>query len=48
VLGLAGIYFQSYSCSYPEAINIVIEELEDQPMIDEVVEEYVQYSEAVE
>ncbi len=47
-LGLTGIYFQSYSCSYPEAINIVIEELEDQPMIDEVVEEYVQYSESVE
>ena len=48
VLGVAGIYFQSYSCNYPEAINIVIEELEDQPRIDEVVEEYVQYSEAVE
>jgi len=48
VLGLAGIYFQSYSCNHPEAINIVIEELENQPMIEEVVEEHIEYSEAVE
>ncbi len=47
VLGLAGIYFQSYSCNYPEAINIVIEELEDQPMIDETQDEVVYESEAI-
>jgi hypothetical protein len=47
VLGLAGIYFQSYSCNYPEAINIVIEELENQPMIDEVKDEIVYESEAI-
>ena len=47
VLGLAGIYFQSGHTNYPEAINIVIEELENQPMIDEVVEEKIHYSEAV-
>jgi len=36
VLGLAAIMFPSGSgCHYPEAINIVIEELENQPMIDE-------------
>jgi len=35
VLGLAGIHFPSYSTPYPEAINIVIEELENQPMIEE-------------
>ena len=41
VLGLASIYFQPGSGSnhYPEAINIVIEELENQPMIDEVEDE---------
>ncbi len=33
VLGLTGIYFQSGETQYPEAINIVIEELENQPMI---------------
>ena len=48
VLGLAGIYFPSYKTPYPEAINIVIEELEDQPMIDEVVEEHVQSYDAAE
>jgi hypothetical protein len=47
VLGLAGIYFQSYSCNYPEAINIVIEELDNQPMIDEVKDEIVYESEAI-
>lgn len=38
VLGLASIYFSPGNGSnhYPEAINIVIEELENQPMIDEV------------
>ena len=46
VLGLAGIHFQSYSCNYPEAINIVIEELENQPMIDETVDEIVYEAES--
>jgi hypothetical protein len=35
VLGLTGIYFQSGETQYPEAINIVIEELENQPMIED-------------
>jgi hypothetical protein len=40
VLGLASIYFQpGMNHRYPEAINIVIEELENQPLIDEVEEE---------
>jgi len=39
VLGLVGVYFNSGHTSYPEALNIVIEELENQPMIDEIVEE---------
>lgn len=39
VLGLTGIYFQSGYTRYPDAINIVIEELENQPMIDEVNDE---------
>jgi len=47
VLGLAGIYFQSYSCNYPEAINIVIEELENQPLISETQDEIVYESEAI-
>jgi len=47
VLGLAGIYFQSYSCNYPEAINIVIEELENQPLISETQDEVVYESEAI-
>jgi hypothetical protein len=36
VLGLIGIYFQPGETRYREAINIVIEELENQPMIEEV------------
>ena len=36
VLGLVGIYFQSGHTNYPDAINIVIEELENQPFIEEV------------
>ena len=37
VLGLTSIYFPPKSGQhYPEAINIVIEEIENQPMIDEV------------
>ena len=36
VLGLAGIYFPpGEGYHYPEAINIVIEELENQPFIEE-------------
>ena len=47
VLGLTGIYFQSGHTHYPEAINIVIEELENQPMIEEVKDENEHYHEAV-
>lgn len=48
VLGLVSIYLQSgQGHHYPEAINIVIEELEKQPMLDEVVDEQIQYSEAI-
>jgi hypothetical protein len=36
VLGLVGIYFQSGHTHYPDAINIIIEELENQPFIEEV------------
>jgi hypothetical protein len=38
VLGLVGINFQGSSTHYPEAINIVIEYLENQPIVDEVVD----------
>jgi hypothetical protein len=47
VLGLTGIYFQTGHTHYPEAINIVIEELENQPMVDEVVEEIVYNCETI-
>lgn len=47
VLGLVGIYFQSGHTNYPEAINIAIEELENQPFIEEVKEEQIQYSEDI-
>jgi len=40
VLGLVGIYFRGGDTHYPEAINIVIEKLGDQPYIEEVVEDY--------
>jgi hypothetical protein len=40
VLGLTTICFRPGDGNhYPEALNIVIEELENQPFIDEVVEE---------
>jgi hypothetical protein len=40
VLGLTTVYFQhSDGIHYPEALNIVIEKLENQPFIEEVVEE---------
>jgi hypothetical protein len=42
VLGLATITFLPASgCHYPEAINIVIEELENQPQVDETPNETV-------
>ena len=47
VLGLVGINFRGGDTHYPEAINIVIENLNDQPFIEEVKDEHVQYSEAV-
>ena len=47
VLGLVGIYFQSSHTNYPEAINIAIEELDNQPFIEEIKEEQIQYSEAI-
>ncbi|MFN9978431.1 MAG: hypothetical protein ACK53Y_00885, partial [bacterium] len=40
VLGMTTILFHSGSgIHYPEALNIVIEKLENQPFIEEVVEE---------
>jgi hypothetical protein len=41
VLGLTTIYFgyNKEGTHYPEALNIVIEKLENQPFIEEVVEE---------
>ena len=48
VLGLATICFSpGEGYHYTEALNIVIEELENQPMIDEVIEYYEQHSEGV-
>jgi hypothetical protein len=47
VLGLVGICFRPNSTNYPEAINIVIEQLDNQPMIEEVVEEQINYCESV-
>jgi hypothetical protein len=38
VLRLVGINFQAAHTSYPEALNIVIEYLENQPIVDEVVD----------
>ncbi len=47
VIGLVNISFPPASgCHYPEAINIIIEELENQPMIDETVDEIVYEAEA--
>ncbi len=47
VLGLTGIYFQSGHTHYPEAINIVIEYLENQPVIDEATDEMIYHHEAI-
>lgn len=44
VLGLASILTDGH---YPEALNIVIEELENQPIIEEQEDEKVFYSESV-
>lgn len=47
VLGLTTILFNSGSgTSYPEALNIVIEELENQPSIEETIDEQIKYSES--
>jgi coproporphyrinogen III oxidase len=47
VLGLAGIYFPpAQGHHYPDAINIVIEQLENQPFIEETVSEVVYESES--
>ena len=44
VLGLSGIYFTpGKGHHYPEAINIVIEPLENQPYIEEVIDEKQHY-----
>ena len=39
VLGLTGINFRQGDTHYPEAINIVIEKLDNQPMIEETPDE---------
>jgi hypothetical protein len=46
VLGLASIYVCGDS-SNPEAINIIIEKLENQPSIEEIIENKKNYAEAV-
>jgi hypothetical protein len=44
VVGLASIYLKSErGHHYPEAINIVIEQLENQPYIEEVIDEQQHY-----
>ena len=49
VLGLTSILlYGTKGQSYPEAINIVIEELENQPMIDEVEDDITNMCESVE
>jgi len=41
VLGLTTIYFhQGHSTTHPDALNIVIEKLDNQPFVKEVVEEH--------
>lgn len=47
VLGLVGICFSDGSTRYPEAINIVIEDLgEEQPIVEEVITDYSQFCES--
>jgi len=48
VLGLTTINFQPGHNHYPEALNIVIEELENQPMIEETINETEFYTESCE
>jgi len=38
VLGLTNISFTSVGVNHPEAINIVIEKLDNQPFLEEIVE----------
>ena len=46
VLGLVCISFPpGEGHRYPEALNIVIEELENQPLIEETIDEQIKYSE---
>ena len=49
VLGLTTICFNGggSSTSYPEALNIVIERLENQPFIEETIDEQINYSESL-
>ena len=48
VLGLASIYFGTGTGqSYPEAINICIEKLENQPFLDEIVDEEITKCESI-
>jgi len=47
VLGLAGIHLTQKGQHYPEAINIVIERLENQPYIEEAVDEQIKYTEII-
>lgn len=45
VVGLIGIYFGAGSKqSYPEAINIIIEKLENQPYLEDITENKSNYS----
>ena len=47
VLGLATVYFnKGIGTSYPEALNIVIEELENQPHIEETIDEEIKHCES--
>ncbi len=46
VLGLRTISFQPGHNHYPEALNIVIEKLENQPMIEETPDETEFYTES--
>jgi hypothetical protein len=48
VMGIANINFPSFAkIQYPEAFNIVIEKLENQPIIEEVIDEKSVYTEAM-
>lgn len=48
VLGLATISFMAgQGIHHPEAINIVIEKLENQPQVEEIQDENISYSESI-